>query len=262
MGFAIVHGVNRTVFPIALSLAATAGLGLLSGFVVRWTLPSRASLRRMLASLAALTVGLLTLGLMTRGQAGVGPLSPPFVTINWLGLGHIALAAFAAWLALQAWQPKHTGLSLADRWRARWEASALHREIARGREWLARARAWMDSLQPPTSASAPASRARVRVHAARPRRLGWNVLDRVREILNRRDEAARHRRVRPRPARYASPVRFIGLEEHRCPYCLELVEPNDPRGVEVCAICHTRHHADCWAVTGVCQVPHHRLEAR
>jgi hypothetical protein len=21
-------------------------------------------------------------------------------------------------------------------------------------------------------------------------------------------------------------------------------------------VCHTRHHADCWSVTGVCQVPH------
>jgi hypothetical protein len=36
-----------------------------------------------------------------------------------------------------------------------------------------------------------------------------------------------------------------------------LVEDNDVRGVRVCSICHTRHHADCWAETGVCQVPHY-----
>ncbi len=53
-----------------------------------------------------------------------------------------------------------------------------------------------------------------------------------------------------------SPVRLIGETEHRCPYCLEVVVNNDPRGVKVCPICHTRHHADCWAVTGNCQVPH------
>jgi hypothetical protein len=45
--------------------------------------------------------------------------------------------------------------------------------------------------------------------------------------------------------------------EHRCPFCLEIVEPNDPRGIKVCPICHAVHHADCWAVTGMCQVPHH-----
>lgn len=45
--------------------------------------------------------------------------------------------------------------------------------------------------------------------------------------------------------------------EHRCPYCLEIVEPKDPRGTKVCPICHAVHHADCWAVTGMCQVPHH-----
>jgi ribosomal protein L37AE/L43A len=45
--------------------------------------------------------------------------------------------------------------------------------------------------------------------------------------------------------------------EHRCPYCLEIVETKDPRGIKVCPICHAVHHADCWAVTGMCQVPHH-----
>jgi transposase len=41
-----------------------------------------------------------------------------------------------------------------------------------------------------------------------------------------------------------------------CPYCLEEVKPNDPRGKVVCRICGTPHHADCWAITGKCEVPH------
>jgi hypothetical protein len=41
-----------------------------------------------------------------------------------------------------------------------------------------------------------------------------------------------------------------------CPYCLEQVLPNDPRGVVTCEICGTPHHADCWAITGKCEVPH------
>jgi ribosomal protein L37AE/L43A len=44
--------------------------------------------------------------------------------------------------------------------------------------------------------------------------------------------------------------------EHKCPFCLEDVRRNDPRGVEECPICHTLHHADCWEITGMCQVPH------
>jgi hypothetical protein len=46
-------------------------------------------------------------------------------------------------------------------------------------------------------------------------------------------------------------------EEHRCPYCLELITPDDLRGTVECKICHTLHHSDCWTITGVCQVPHY-----
>jgi hypothetical protein len=51
-------------------------------------------------------------------------------------------------------------------------------------------------------------------------------------------------------------VRLLGEVEHRCPFCLEVVHKNDPRGVKVCPICQTQHHLDCWNITGVCQVPH------
>ena len=51
-------------------------------------------------------------------------------------------------------------------------------------------------------------------------------------------------------------VRLIGEVEHRCPYCLEVVQKKDPRGIKVCPICQTHHHLDCWNITGMCQVPH------
>ncbi len=51
-------------------------------------------------------------------------------------------------------------------------------------------------------------------------------------------------------------IHLIGEEEHTCPYCLERVEKGDPRGVKVCPICKTWHHADCWGITGACQIPH------
>jgi hypothetical protein len=62
---------------------------------------------------------------------------------------------------------------------------------------------------------------------------------------------------RSRPAPGAPSVRVIGKAEDRCPYCLEVVEHNDPRGVVVCDVCHTPHHRDCWVEAGErCQVPH------
>jgi ribosomal protein L37AE/L43A len=63
--------------------------------------------------------------------------------------------------------------------------------------------------------------------------------------------------LRPsRKRRGRSDIRLTGAEEHRCPYCLTPVIDGDPRGVVICPVCHTPHHADCWAVTGACQVPH------
>ncbi len=50
--------------------------------------------------------------------------------------------------------------------------------------------------------------------------------------------------------------RVLSVVEDRCPYCFDVVKRNDPRGVRVCEVCGTPHHADCWAITGKCQVPH------
>lgn len=60
----------------------------------------------------------------------------------------------------------------------------------------------------------------------------------------------RHRRSRK------ARVQLALVEDHRCPYCLETVTRNDPRGMVECTICHALHHKDCWDITGTCQVPH------
>lgn len=52
------------------------------------------------------------------------------------------------------------------------------------------------------------------------------------------------------------PVRLIGKEELRCPYCLQLIEPHERKRMVVCPICHAAHHKECWDITGSCQVPH------
>ncbi|MEI8132267.1 MAG: hypothetical protein WCG34_07530 [Leptolinea sp.] len=51
-------------------------------------------------------------------------------------------------------------------------------------------------------------------------------------------------------------IRLVGREEMRCPYCLQVVERNDPHGIVVCPICKSAHHKECWDITCSCQVPH------
>ncbi|HAF62266.1 MAG TPA: hypothetical protein DCK95_08070 [Anaerolineaceae bacterium] len=51
-------------------------------------------------------------------------------------------------------------------------------------------------------------------------------------------------------------VKLVGTEDHRCPYCLEEVHKNDPRGIVICPDCGTWHHRDCWEITGSCQIAH------
>jgi hypothetical protein len=98
---------------------------------------------------------------------------------------------------------------------------------------------------PQAESPVPPVRPAVASPPASPRELPWaRGVERIRRALS---GAAR------------AHVHLTGQVEHRCPYCLEPVAARDPRGEVTCPVCHTRHHADCWAVTGVCQVPHHNV---
>jgi hypothetical protein len=71
----------------------------------------------------------------------------------------------------------------------------------------------------------------------------------------------RRRFVRPKAAARGQAnngdgLRVVSVVEDRCPYCLDVIKRNDPRGVRTCDVCGTPHHADCWSITGKCQVPH------
>ena len=232
--FACAFLVNRTILPSALRLAAAAGLGLAAGLAARWALRQRPVLTRSVAALAGLTVGLLALGVVTWGNAGLGPFDLSSPRPDWRGLGQWTVGASCAWLALRAGRarvPAPAGQRRApwrravDWWR---EQSA---RAANGWENLGLSR-WLYRLPGQVAKLA----AEARQNAARRARPQLRV---------------------PRPGKRRRPsIRLTGVAEDYCPYCLVRVEPNDRRGVVVCRVCHSRHHADCWAVTGECQVPH------
>jgi hypothetical protein len=243
--FAGVYAADRSSLPLAVALAATSGLGLASGLVVRWSMPDRPGLMRWLVALAASLVGLLTLGLLTGGAIGILPRPAEGGRTQWAELAELAAAGGLAWLALGAW--KHRGASLdAEGVRAR---AAV--EVS-----LPASSPTPIGPRPPTPRRREGDRqAEVeRRPATAPPSAG--AIGRTWRRLQTLVAWPRPPRLAPPAHRKASDIRLTGVTEHRCPYCLDIVARSDRRGVVVCPVCHTPHHADCWAVTGTCQVPH------
>lgn len=252
-----------TAVPVVVFHAfADASIGVLVGLATRILLRHRNWFIKALTSAAISIVGLIALGYLTAWGTGIGPLQVDLVRVNWLDWAHIALllplqlrgstmdildlaqAAIAvdmSWIALRAWNRGRRVV-------ARSAVGPLHTG-ARAQPALSQ------MLVVPSSQPV----ARVRVPA------GTNVRPRVKRRTFGRAlissgaaavSAGRPRSTRWKAFRRKAAVQLAVHEEHRCPYCLEDVNRNDPRGAVECPVCHTLHHKDCWDITGTCQVPH------
>jgi hypothetical protein len=194
-------------------------IGLIAGFSARWVLRKQTVFLRVTSVLAFLIGGLELLGWFTGWQVGLGPLKFDHTSVDWYSLGQLLLGTGIALLALYAWtQPTPTVVRPAPRLKP----------IKRS----------------PHTRQQPEKRPR---RAARPR-----VRPAQATVAEQSVEPKRKRLAHRKPQ-----LQLSDQEEHRCPYCLELIDPDDPRGTVECKICHTLHHADCWAITGACQVPHY-----
>lgn len=233
---------RRPDLPVLLiALFADALIGVTAGFGARIFLRGRGALLRVLAATAAVTLGLGVLGYFSAWELGVGPLNFEEKPVDWDSLAHLLVGADISWLALLAWRrPTPRAVEPAPRPAAR-----------RGRTRRPR----LPSISLPKLHFPAPRRTKLRVG-----RSGGHAADRRAASAARRPGVVvgRPARANPRrrPSRRKPEVQFSLYAEHRCPYCLEIVKRNDPRGVTECDVCHTLHHADCWAVTGTCQVPH------
>ena len=267
VGLVLLYRENRIWLDITVAIAGAAGLGLVVGLAARRSLPRRSSLVRWLVAMGALTVGLLVAGLLSGGAMGLGPLLPGAPAVRWGELLQLIVAGLAAWLAVRAYSRPSLPLEGAaapdgeTNWGFTYHPTIHDTQPIRARRGRSRppaepARRPSTALRTgPSTASALAAAGAVRTSAVRP----VSPLRRSYERLVARLERA----VAWRPTlgllpsqRKSSPIRFTGAAEDRCPYCLDIVEEHDRRGVTVCPVCHTRHHAECWAVTGTCQMPH------
>jgi hypothetical protein len=240
---------------------AASSLAVAAAFTARLALKRRSGFLRLVASLAALMVGLYVLGMASHWKYGIGPLNFWPRAFDWDAIAQAGLGIYLVFLALTAWSRR----SLQVRELAHRQVEPVLRDLSPAIELPAprksrRSPRKLPLAEPdyepaismrhvvhPRSAVAPVEPA-VRLQHTRRRPRGV-VRPLTAADLPVRPKARRGRGRKPR-------VQFAVVEEHRCPYCLETVSRADPRGAVECDICHALHHKDCWDITGICQVPH------
>jgi hypothetical protein len=231
-----------------IAVALAAGLG------ARLTLYGRHWFIRFLAALFSLVLGLYALGFLTHWGIGIGPIESWQKRIEWLEVAQLVAGLAIVLLGLTAWRRPST----------RMEEIEVEEEPAPARATSNRQRRTRTSspklprFHLPaswTSASRSSSSRNGRLKVKKKARAnGRTPAAQERVVVARPVKSARSRRRKAAPRK--PELQLSVYEEHRCPYCLEEVKRNDPRGVKECEICHTLHHADCWNVTGMCQIPH------
>jgi hypothetical protein len=276
----------ETIFPLLLStffadisLGVTAGLG--SRFVVR----NREWVERYLVGILVAVVGMSMLGYLTHWVLGIGPIHLEekfaeqvqeihfsgdlsrqvrslgigsrvlfdFTQLDWADLVHLSISLGVLVLSMQAWRRPVTSLApvpepveiipLPVIAPAVTPSRVRGRRVSSTSNGRARFRRADSSANHSTLGPSASPQPRVRSNnGSRP------SIKKVKEPTVRPKKKKASRR-KPK-------IQFALVEEHRCPYCLDNVTRTDPRGVKECEVCHTLHHADCWAITGVCQVPH------
>jgi hypothetical protein len=225
------HHVWIYTYPLLMSASfADAFLGLVAGLSVRRVLHGQSFFLRFFALVVFGLVSLELLGLFTARQFGLGSLNISRTSVDWLSLGQLGIAVGTGLLSLYAWSRPRKVKETAET-----PAPARPRKI-RPRKRVAK--------KSPVTATAGASS------------VAAQIPDPPAQLVSVSKPAPRARLKRKRIGRRKPKLQLSTEEEHRCPYCLELILPDDPRGTVECKICHTLHHADCWAITGACQVPH------
>jgi len=226
-----------SVPPLALALTGAGVMGLLFGLTARLTLRGRTETLKLLAVLLGLLVWLAMAEATYAVWTGLRPLEYLTGADNWIEMGQLAIGCLSAIVGgLARRRPSPAEVALAPQ-RRRETAAPVRRAPRRRRQSAATANS---SLSQRT--------ANQRRRAARVRQRRALSLPQLRLPIRTRR--------RPLPVRKSSGVRVIAKAEERCPYCLDVIEKNDPRGVTVCEICGAPHHADCWEAGGKCQVPH------
>lgn len=234
LGFVSLGRTSNRMVPQLLAPIGSLGVGLVAGFTARWLLSGHSRWRRWWVAQFAVCCGLIAFGSLGSSTLGLDLLNPRRVRPDWTGLAQLAAGLLSASLAVFAWSGRKP---------------AKPAPSPRPRPAAASSRSARRPIQlKPSAVPAVRSLGRRRTDTQPLLRLPERGLK-----IKARSRSAKRHRVRSAHAG----IQINTQEQHRCPYCLETVDPQEPGGVRVCSICHTVHHADCWDVTGTCQVPHY-----
>jgi low affinity Fe/Cu permease len=217
--------------PLALALAGAGVMGLLTGLTARLTLRGWTEALKFLVMLLALLVWMAVAEATYAVWTGLRPLEYLSGADNWVEMGQLAIGCLSAIVG---------GLA-----RRRTSPAQVAPASRRGRGTFTPVRRALKRRQPVATSQRTASQPR---QAARVRQRRALSLPQLRLPTRTRRQ--------PLSVRKSSGVKAIAKAEDRCPYCLDVIKKNDHRGVVVCEICGTPHHADCWEAGGKCQVPH------
>jgi hypothetical protein len=247
--------------PLLLKYTTLIAVGLLAGYSARRFLKGHTQALQTLTALAAASLSLALLNLLSSGFLGFAPFSGGS-SPDWGGLFHYSISALGSLLVIFAFRPRPQAEELPA------PAPPVQSSFL---QIVDEAKPSLPKLQRPASKKASRGIARVAgkekaslsssgvtvQKAARTRtkppakKTGPAVLSLTAPPVQEVNKPPRARKKKAHPE-----IKFIGEEEHICPYCLDPVLEHDPRGVKICPICKTRHHADCWGITGACQIPH------
>jgi hypothetical protein len=225
---------NTTVHLVVFNFTTIVCLGLLGGFLARWIFQKSTFALRFLAAAVSLFAGMVVMYLISSGMLGLSPYIR--TAIDWYGLLQIGLGLGAAYIALNGFRRRGAPIEAVedDLPHTISTASGLSHEV-------------------PAAAAVmmhvPGKRKTAAKKSKNPTK---KTAEKKKVVVGRKTSA------KPAPVgkRTRKKVTLAAFDEHRCPYCLEDVKRNDPRGVVICPICKAYHHKDCWDITGRCQVPH------
>ena len=275
----LIFFINRSVSPTVLRIAVVILVGLAGGLSASVLLTSNPGPIKYTAAWFSMAIGLMILHFLTKGYAGIEILPVAPLNLGRSTYGQLTLGTIAAGLATLAWKPipavqvsptsakrqPKTKISkprpqqkqeIIRKTNNHPQISKKSRQITSRIDWKKIGGQWekqLKALKIKTNVSLSKSNAKVSKWLTYLSSKSYSAMKVRRPAIRMQSSKRQHRAF----ARKKSAVRLVGKIENRCPYCLEIVKPDDPRGIKICPECNTYHHADCWAVTGNCQVPHY-----
>ena len=243
---------NLNISSLLLAVIVLTGIGFISGLASRWFLRRNTAALRLLAALTALSFSLALVGVITDGTLGLSLAPKSLDNPDWRGLLQISWSGTVTWLALRAW---HTPIRIKEP-KVKTSKPSPKRSSKPKVRVPNKERPWQrisKKISRPSLKAKSGSKTAINTKR-RPVKITPTKVTSKRIAATKKSGLRSLKKLRFNRAKES--VKLVGNEEHHCPYCLENVEKRDPRGVKICTICKTWHHADCWSVTDACQVPH------